>query len=413
MARPNLIVALDVGSGKVTAVAAMQNPETNMLDVVAGKSIPCSGVRGGVVCDIRELSTAVYALVSSLERECERSIDQIFVAIRGSHLESFANKGSYHLGARDREITVNDMNLAVENAKSVPLKSNCEIVNVIEQDFAINGQWGSPNPEGMEGSLLDVRVLIVTGMSAHLKNLTKAIQRQGYQIEGNVYGLLALGDAVLTPDEKNNGAVLIDFGGETTSIGIYSGGVLKFSHDLPIGCDVITRDLCRMLGTTSKAAKDIKERYGVTHPSLLKKQDIQVPSMDGEKFHLENTSKVLDYIQPCVEELLEQVETAALESGYDLKNLPLVGVITGGGSAMAGMDLLTMNILGLKDVRRGRISRDLIHAPEEFLTPEYSTALALALYVNKTNNYENYYNTKTEGTGFGKIGKWIKSILGY
>jgi cell division ATPase FtsA len=114
-----------------------------------------------------------------------------------------------------------------------------------------------------------------------------------------------------------------------------------------------------------------------------------------------------------VEELLEKVETAALESGYDLKNLPLVGVITGGGSAMAGMDLLTMNILGLKDVRRGRISRDLIHAPEEFLTPEYSTAIALALYVNKTNNYENYYNTKTDGTGFGKIGKWVKSILGY
>ena len=413
MAKSNLIVALDVGSAKITAVAAAQNMETNMLEILAGKSIPCTGVRGGIVSDITEMSASVHALMMSLERECDRSIDQLFVAIRGSHLESFSNKGSYNISRTDKEITQNDMNLAVENAKAVPIKSNCDIVNVIEQEYAINSQLGFHNPEGMEASLLEVYVLIVIGASAHLKNLTKAIQRPGYHIEGNVYGLIALGDAVLSADEKENGAVLIDFGGETISVGIYIGGVLKFSCDIPGGCDFITSDLSRVLRTPRRAAKELKERYGVAHPSLLKKEDVDVTLMDGDKTRKVSTMEILDCVQPRVEELLEQVEQVTLRAGYDLKELPLVGVITGGGSLMPGMDLQCMNILGLKEVRRGRVARDLLQTPEEFLDPQYSTAVALALYVAKTSNYENYFNTKTEVSGFGKLGKLIKSILGY
>lgn len=412
MAKPNLIVTLDVGSKKITAIAAAQNPETNLLEIIAGKSIPCEGVKGGVVSDITEMAASVHALMMSLSRDCEQNIDQIFVAIRGSHLETFANKGSYNLGSRDREVTLNDMNLAVENAKAVPLKNNCEIVNVIEQDYAINSQWGSRNPEGMEGTLLDVRALIVTGMSAHLKNLTKAIQRPGYRIEGNVYGLIALGDAVLSSDEKENGVVLLDFGGETISIGIYIEGELRFSCDLPIGCDLITHDLSRVIHTTRKAAQDIKERYGVAHPSLLKKAEVQVPLMDGDNFRKVTTSEILDCIQPRVEELLEEVGEAALAGGFDLKGLHMLGVITGGGSLMPGMDLQCMNILGLKEVRRGRIPRDLIYTPEEFLDPQYCTAIALALYVLHSGSYEGY-TAAMEGSGFSGIWKAVKSILGY
>lgn len=413
MAKSNLIVALDVGSAKITAVAAAQNVETNVLEILAGKSIPCDGVKGGIVSDITEMSASVRALMMSLERDCDRSIDQLFVAIRGSHLESFSNKGSYNISRTDKEVTQNDMNLAVENAKAVPIKSNCDIVNVIEQEYAINSQPGIHNPEGMEASLLDVYVLIVIGASAHLKNLTKAIQRPGYHIEGNVYGLIALGDAVLSPDEKENGVVLVDLGGETTSVGIYVGGVLKFSCDIPMGCDAITRDLACMLRTSGKAAKEIKERYGVAHPSLLKKGEVDVPSRDGETTRKVSNVEILDCVQPRVEEILENVEQEALHAGYDLKTLPFLGVLTGGGSLMPGMDLQCMNILGLKEVRRGRISRDLVHASEEFLDPQYSTAVALAMYVSKSSSYDNYYNAKTEGSGFGKIGKLIKSILGY
>jgi len=193
MAKSDLIVAVDIGSGKMTAVVAAQNVETNMLEVLAGKSIPCSGIRGGIVCDITETAAAIEALVLSLARDCdEKSFDQLFIGLRGSHLESFASHGTYNISRPDKEISENDMELAKENAKAVAIKNNYEIVNIIEQEYTINKQRGIRNPEGMEASLLEVDVQIVTGATAHLRNLTKAIQRK-FHIEGSVYGLIALG----------------------------------------------------------------------------------------------------------------------------------------------------------------------------------------------------------------------------
>ena len=411
MAKTNIVVGLDVGSSKLTAVAAAHDFDTNTLQILSGRSVPCKGVRGGVVSDIRETSSAVAYLLGGMERELNKDISNLFVGVRGAHLESFSNHGTYNISRADKEITSTDMELAIENAKSMPLKNDNEIVNVFTQGFAIDKLRGITNPEGMEGSLLEVDVHITTGSSTHLNNLAKAIQRPGYRIDNMFYGLVPLGHCVLTQEEKDIGAMIIDLGGETMSVGIYIDGILKYSRDIPYGCDLITSDLSRLLHTSRQNAKEIKEKYGVAFPTFLDEEgEIPVPSLDGRSTHPIKKSYILDIIQPRVEELFEQIQHCVATSGY--KNMAVVGVLTGGGSQMPGMTDQAVNILGLKEVRRGIIQRDLVTSDDEFFDPMYSTAMALALYAAEHNGYEEY-SRETYDNGrsmFGKIGRFFKGF---
>lgn len=411
MAKTNIIAGLDVGSGKLTAVAAAHDFETNTLQILAGRSVPCKGVRGGVVSDIRETSAAVTHLLGGIERELNKDIGSLFVGVRGAHLESFCNHGTYNISRMDKEITQSDMELAVENAKAMPIKNDNEIVNVITQGFSIDKLRGINNPEGMEGSLLEVDVHITTGSSTHLNNLAKAIQRPGYKIDGTFYGLVPLADCVLTQEEKDIGAMIIDLGGETMSVGIYIDGILKFSRDIPYGCDLITSDLSRVLHTSRQNAREIKEKYGVAFPTFLDEEgEVPVPSLDGRSSHNIKKSYILDIIQPRVEELFEKIQHCVATSGY--KNLPVVGVLTGGGSQMPGMTDQAVNILGLKEVRRGVVQRDLVTSDDDFFDPVYSTAMALAVYASDNAGYDDYardsYNKG--GSVFGKLGRMIKGL---
>ena len=411
MAKTNIIAGLDVGSGKLTAVAAAHDFETNTLQILAGRSVPCKGVRGGVVSDIRETSAAVTHLLGGIERELNKDIGSLFVGVRGAHLESFCNHGTYNISRMDKEITQSDMELAVENAKAMPIKNDNEIVNVITQGFSIDKLRGINNPEGMEGSLLEVDVHITTGSSTHLNNLAKAIQRPGYKIDGTFYGLVPLGDCVLTQEEKDIGAMIIDLGGETMSVGIYIDGILKFSRDIPYGCDLITSDLSRVLHTSRQNAREIKEKYGVAFPTFLDEEgEVPVPSLDGRSSHNIKKSYILDIIQPRVEELFEQIQHCVATSGY--KNFPVVGVLTGGGSQMPGMTDQAVNILGLKEVRRGVVQRDLVTSDDDFFDPVYSTAMALAVYASDNAGYDDYardsYNKG--GSVLGKLGRMIKGL---
>ncbi len=413
MAKTNLIVGLDVGSAKMTAIAAAHDGDTNTLKVLTGRSIACKGLKGGMVSDIRETSTAVSALLGSIERECNQGIGQLFVGVRGSHLASFSSHGTYNISRPDKEIVQEDMALAIENAKAIPIKNDNEIVSVIPQGYCVDKQSGINNPEGMEGSLLEVDVQIITGATTHLNNLAKAIQRPGYRIDGTFYGLIPLAESVLTSDEKENGAMILDFGGETISVAIYIGGILRFSCDIPYGCDILTSDLSCVLRTPRKNAKELKEKYGVAHPDFLKQDiEITVPLLDGSSTRPIKTSELLNCIQPRLEELLEKVEYYASMSGYKTKNLPLVGVITGGGSIMPGLPALCSSVLGLKEVRRGYVQRDLITSSEEYFAPNYSTAMALAIYSSDGANLDEMGAYESGGSILEKTTKFFKGLFG-
>lgn len=412
MAKTNIVVGLDVGSGKLTAVAAVQDIETNTLQALTGRSVPCKGLRGGIVSDIWETSAAVNRVLGSIERELGKGISRLVVGLRGSHLESFSNHGIYNISRVDKEITQADMELAIENAKSMPIKTDNEIVDVFTQGFTVDRLRGINNPEGMEGSHLEVDVHITTGSSTHLNNLEKSITRPGYTIDNMFYGLVSLGHSALTQEEKEIGTILIDLGGETMSVGIYMGGILKFSRDIPYGCDLITSDLARALHTSRQNAQEIKEKYGVAFPTYLNDEgEVSVPSLDGSTSYNIKKSYILDVIQPRVEELFEQIQHCVVKSGY--KNIPVeAGVLTGGGSLMPGMTDQAVNILGLKAIRCGRVQRDLITAPEQLFDPVYSTAMSLTVYCMDQGEYTDYPREKySTGRGmFSKIGRLFKGL---
>ena len=412
MAKTNLMAGLDVGSGKLTAIVAAHDSDTNSLRVVAGRSIPCKGLRGGVVADIRDTSMAVTSLLGGLEQELHKEITHLSVGMRGGHLESFSNHGTYNISRMDKEITPADMKLAIENAKSMPIKTDNEVIQVFTQGFTVDKLRGITNPEGMEGSLLEVDVHITTAYSTHLNNLAKAIQRPGYKIDNMYYGLVPLAHCALTQDEKNIGSMIIDLGGETMSVGIYVDGILKFSRDIPYGCELITSDLSQLLHTSPHSARNIKEKYGIAFPTFLEDEEgeIPVPSLDGRTTNNVKRSYILEIIQPRVEELFEEIQRCVAASGY--KTIPVVGVLTGGGSLMPGMTDQAMNILGLKEVRCGGIQRDLVISDDEFFDPSYTTAMALVLYANERAQYDNYASDPYENGGsmFGKIGRFFKGF---
>lgn len=386
MAKTNLMAGLDIGSGKITAVAAAFDPQTNTLRVVSGKSLPCKGLKGGMVSDIRETSVTVADAVTFLEESAQADLTSLYVAVRGEHLESFTNHGTYNISRLDKEITPADIEQAILNARSIPIKSDNEVISVVPQGFAIDRQRGITNPEGMEGSMLEVDVHITTGLSSALNNLTKAITRPGFRVDGTFYGLMCLADSVLSQEEKDIGAVLVDLGGETISIGIYVEGALRYSKDLPFGCDLITRDIAYALHTPKANAKEIKEKYGITFPSFLDDEgEIPVPSLDGKSIHNVKKSFLLDIIQPRVQDLFEQVKICIDKSGF--ADLAVVGILTGGGSLMPGITEQCCQSLGLKEVRRGNVQRDLINADEGYFDPSYSTALSLVAYAAKRDAF--------------------------
>lgn len=384
MARTNLIAALDIGSGKVTAVAAAYDMETNSLRVVAGKSIPCRGLKKGMVSDIREASSSITEAINYIEEKAEQDINALYVALRGDHLESFTNHGIYNISRANKEITAEDIEQAIANARSVQIKTDNEIISVVPQGFFIDRKGGITNPEGMDGSLLEVDVHITTGLSSCVKNLMKAITRPGFRVDGKFYGLVCLAEGVLTPEEKESYCLIIDLGGETISVGIWAEGTLIYAKDFPFGCDIFTKDIHSSLHTPTSSAVEIKERYGVAYPTYLEEETtIEVPSMDGKNVSEIKKSYLLDIIQPRAEEIFETIRESIEKAGFGDFLRDGYAVLTGGGSLMPGIEAQCCQTLGLKEAHKATVHRDIIDAEEKYFDPMYATAMSLAAYAAK------------------------------
>lgn len=410
MAKANLIAGLDIGSGKITAVSAYLDQQTGQLEVVSGISIPCSGLKNGIVTDIKQVSIAVLNVVNTLEEKAQQELSGLYIALRGEHLKSEVGHGTYNISRADKEITADDIERVISNASSISIKSDHEIISVIPQGFTIDRQRGISNPEGMDGASLEVDVYITTGLSSALNNLRKSINKVGFRIDGSFYGLMCLCENVLLKEEKELGAVLIDLGGETTSIGICVDGVLQYSKEFDFGCDLITGDIANALHTPKKSAAKIKEQYGLCFPKYNEdenEEEIKVPSLDGRVVNSFKKSILLDVIQPRMQDIFEMIRESIIES--ELSDFISVGILTGGGSAMPGIESLASQVLGVKEIRCSGVSRDLIEAKDELFDPTYTTALSLLLYISKRDVLEQ--KKDTEMTSKSPIVRWCKNLF--
>ena len=217
--------------------------------------------------------------------------------MRGTHLQSFNNKGAFNIARTDREITAEDVHSVVANAKAIPLSSDREILHVVPQSFSLDRQRGVPNPVGMEG-------VAAGGGRAHRHRLERAHQqRHEGRDPGRLRGAwswstacLATGEQLVTPEEKDLGSLLVDLGGQSVSLGVYSEGSIRYSKEIGIGSDFITRDLAVGLRTSMATAERLKIAHGIAHASLLNgDEDIEFNRVDGRTLDRVKTSTMMSY----------------------------------------------------------------------------------------------------------------------
>lgn len=380
MAKQNVIAGLDMGSGRVTCLIGAPDPETNQMRVLGGSSVVCRGIKGGVVVNIHETAQAITKAVEDAEASAKQVVSSLYLGVRGGHLQSFNNRGAFNIARTDKEITAEDVAGVVANAKAIPLSSEREILHVVPQGFSLDRQRGVPNPVGMEASLLEVEVHIVTASSAHLNNISKAVAQAGFEVIEPVYGLLAAGDLLVTPEEKDLGSLLIDFGGQSISLGIYSEGSIRYSKELSIGSDFITRDLAIGLQTSLITAEKIKIAHGIAHSTFLNGDDeIKFHRQDGRTPHSVRTSTMMGIILPRVEEIFSVIAEELRGSSYADLVTSGGAILTGGGSLMRGTAEAAQQILEMP-VRIGMAHPDHIISEDRWLTPAYATALGLLGY---------------------------------
>ncbi|MBA2350720.1 MAG: cell division protein FtsA [Burkholderiales bacterium] len=368
----NLIVGLDIGTSKIVAVVAEIKPEGG-FEIIGMGSHPSRGLKKGVVVNIESTVTAIQRALEEAELMGDCKIREVYTGIAGSHIKSFNSHGM--VAIKDKEVTQMDVERVIETAKAVNIPTDQQILHILNQEFIIDGQEDVREPLGMSGMRLEVKVHIVTGAVSAAQNIMKCVRRCGLEARDLVLQPLASANAVLSDDEKDLGVCLVDIGGGTADIAVFTQGAIRHTAVIPIAGEQITNDLAMALRTPTKDAEDIKLRYGCALRQLADpKQIIEVAGV-GERGPRQLSRQTLaEVIEPRVEELYSLIQAELRRSGYeDLLSSGVV--ITGGSSAMPGMVELGEEVFHLP-VRQGMPSYAGALA-EVVKNPRYSTAVGL------------------------------------
>lgn len=385
----NLIVSLDVGTSKVVALVGEINL-ANKIEIMGFGSHPSRGLKRGVVVNIEATVQSIQRAVEEAELMAGCEIRSAFTGIAGSHVRSLNSHGI--VAIRDYEVTQADIDRVIEAAKAVAIPADQKILHVLPQEFLIDNQDSIKEPIGMSGVRLEAKVHMVTGAVSAAQNIVKCVRRCGLDVGEMILEQLASSHAVLTEDEKELGVCLIDIGGGTTDIAIFSDGAIRHTAVIPIAGDQVTNDIAVALRTPTQAAEEIKLKYGCALPNLADPSlMIEVPSINerpGQKI----SAKVLaDVISARYEELFALVKNEIRRSGFE--NLMASGiVITGGASKVSAAVELAEQVFKTP-VRLGTPQCHVDGLTEVITNPIYSTAVGLLLY-GYQQQYETGYNGK-------------------
>ncbi len=348
MAEGDIIAGLDIGTTKVSAIIAEQTDEG--IDIIGTGSVPVKGVRRGVVCNIEGTVQAIRAAVEQAGTMAGVDVGSVFVSISGSHVHTFNNQGVAAI--QRREVRHVDVERVLEQARAIPLSSDREVLHVLPQEYVVDDQEGVKEPIGMSGVRLEARVHMVTAARGAVDNVMKCIDRCGLEVDGLVLSPLASADAVLSEDEKEIGAVLVDMGGGTTDVILYVDGAVALAASVPMGGANLTNDIASCLRTPVAEAERVKTRYGCASPAMMGEgETMEVPSVGGRAPRTMERELLGQIIEARVEEIFEHVKQIIDESGYG-PSLAAGAVLTGGATLLDGLPELAEQLLDMP-VRRG------------------------------------------------------------
>jgi cell division protein FtsA len=369
-----LIVGLDIGTSKIVAIVAELRPDGG-FEIIGMGSHPSRGLKKGVVVNIETTVNAIQRALEEAELMADCKIREVYTGIAGSHIRSFNSQGM--VAIKDKEVSQMDIDRVIETAKAVHIPNDQQILHILNQEFIIDGQEDVREPLGMSGVRLEVKVHIVTGAVSAAQNIVKCVRRCGLEVRDLILQPLASASAVISDDEKDLGVCLVDIGGGTTDVAVFTHGAIRHTAVVPIAGDQITNDIAMALRTPTKDAEDIKLRFGCALSQLADpQQSVEVPGI-GDRSPRQLSRKTLaEVIEPRVEELYSLVQAELRRSGYE-ELLSSGVVITGGSSVMQGMVELGEEIFHMP-VRIGQPSYGGGLA-EVVRHPRYSTATGLLL----------------------------------
>ena len=398
----NLLVALDIGTSKIVTLVAEITPE-DRLNLIGMGSHPSRGLKKGVVVNIDSTVNAIQRSLEEAELMADAKIKDVITGIAGSHIKSFNSHGM--VAIKDKEVSQYDIDRVIETARAVNIPMEQQVLHILEQEFIIDGQGGVRQPLGMSGMRLEVKVHIVTGAVSAAQNIMKCVRRCGLEVRDLMLQPLASADAVLLEDERDLGVCLVDIGGGTTDMAVFTDGAIKHTSVIPIAGDQITNDIAMALRTPTRDAEELKIAHGVALRQLASSTDmIDVPGV-GDRGPRELSRQTLaEVIEPRVEELYSLIQRELRSSG--LEELLSSGiVITGGSALMKGMV---------------ELGEEVFHMPVRVGLPNYNGALAevvrnpryatgMGLLMAGLDQVKRDRHARIQGAGFKEIFERMKS----
>jgi cell division protein FtsA len=400
--KENVIVGLDIGTTKTCAIVGEVKGQG--LDIIGVGSHPSEGLRKGVVVNIESTVESIKRAVEEAEHISGCEIRSVYVGIAGGHIRGQNSLGI--VAVKGREVDDDDVERAIDAAKAIAIPLDRQILHTLAQYYVVDEQDGIRDPIGMSGVRLEAKVHIVTGAVTSVQNVVKSVNRVGLDINDIVLEQIACSDAVLSNDEKDLGVALIDIGGGTTDIAIFSEGSIKHTAVLQVGGNYVTTDIATGLRTPIAEAEKIKIRYGCSYMPLISKDEaIEVPSVGGREPREISRQILGRIIEPRMEEILEMAYKEITKSGCE--DILAAGVVlTGGASILEGVPELAEQIFNMP-VRRG-YPIGIGGLTDVVNSPLYATAVGLVVHGSKNVARERI---RTEGNFivrmFKRLKRWI------
>ncbi|MCW9047046.1 MAG: cell division protein FtsA [Gammaproteobacteria bacterium] len=401
----NLIVGLDIGTSKVVAIVGEITPE-GQIEIIGLGSHPSRGLKKGVVVNIESTVQSIQRAIEEAELMAGCQINSVYAGIAGSHIKSINSHGI--VAIKDREVSEMDLDRVIDAARAVAIPADQRILHILPQEFIVDEQEGIREPIGMSGVRLEAKVHLVTGAVGAAQNIIKCVRRCGLEVDDIILEQLASSYSVLTEDEKELGVCLVDIGGGTTDIAVFSEGAIKHTAVIPIAGDQVTNDIAVALRTPTQYAEEIKTKYACALRQLANADEtIEVPSVGDRAPRKLSRQTLAEVVEPRYEELLSLVLSELRKSGFE--DIIAAGVVlTGGSSKMDGVVDLAEEIFHMP-VRLG--SPQYVSGLSDVVSnPIHSTGVGLLLFGEQhQSSGTQYFSTKGGMKGiWGRMKSWFQ-----
>lgn len=417
MTKSRIIAGIELGSNKIATLISQVAVDPVSLEtsinVMGASSVVSRGIKKGQIVDIEEAVESIISSVEAAERMAGYNLDSAYIALGGAHIHSQNSHGVVAISEPNGEINQGDVDRAIEAASAVSMPTSREIVHVLPREYIVDGETGVKDPVGMSGVRLEVDTHIVSAGSAAIKNIRKAVNEVGIQIEDLVFSGIASAEATLSPTEKELGCVLVDIGGGTTSIAVFTEGSLTYSSVIPVGAKNVTNDLAIGLRVSLDTAEKIKIALSSKTKNKEDSDELDLVSLGVTEVTKISKKTLLEgIIRPRLNEIFTMVRIELEKEGLSHR-IPSGAIVTGGGAETVGVIDSAKRMLSLP-VRIG-VPKGVTGLIDDIINPAFSTCVGLLICGSKdTPSPENLTRftkkIKLPGVASGVFGKVISSI---